>query len=194
MVIDLPKEEDQDKIDEEYRRRFGYQLDDFERNPIYRETIRLWMTDYLRMAKLLEEQVGYEKAIELVRKHRAETGTEIGKRYKKQAEEKGITNPILALLEGYKGDWAITQPYTWIELYPNAKNPTKMIFRLKCYVGDNWKTSGDPKDLEYGAALCDTDYTISRAIHPKLKAERPRTMWRGDKYCEWVWTLDQVKS
>jgi len=189
--LDVKEREDQERFLKEYRARFGPNLDEYERNPLYKHTIRNFLNDWLGMCHLLEEQVGFEKAKALIKEQRKKVGTAVGKRYKELMKEKGLTNPLLALHEGYGKDWAINESVVWYEFFPNAINPKKIVLRMRCHVGDVWMGSGDPKDIEYGTLLCDTDYYIAPAIDPRITMKRPCTSFLGDKYCIWVWELKE---
>jgi hypothetical protein len=175
----------------EYRKRLGNEIDTYKSFNI-KQLNYMWLRDRLWFVKQLIADFGREEAKKKLEGLIDQKALEIGSRYKKWAEEKSITNPILAALNGYCYDWPWIAPSWWHNFFPDEKNPTYLIWRLECLIGDFWKEQ-PPEYREFGLIFCDVDVKLVRHIDPRLTLERVNTMYsvKGDMcpYCKFVVTL-----
>lgn len=176
-----------------YRAKLGNEIEAY-RTFNMKQVNYMWLRDRLWFIKQLIEDFGREGARKKLEGLIDQKALEIGSRYKKWAEEKGITNPILAAMSGYTYDWPWIAPSWWLTYFPDEKNPTHLIWRLVCLIGDFWKEQ-PPEYREFGLIFCDVDKKVVRNVDPRLSLERINTIYSVEgntcPYCKFVVTVSK---
>jgi hypothetical protein len=176
-----------------YRSKLGKQIDAYREFAI-KQLNFMWLRDRLWFVKQLVKDLGRAEAKKRLEALIDEKAAEIGTRYKRWGEEKGITNPLLVALDGYKFDWPWIAPSWWHVYYPDEQNPTEVEWRLVCHIGEFWKEQ-PPEYREFGLCFCDVDVKLVRHIDPRLTLERPQTQYSVDgcknyEYCKFVMRIN----
>ena len=181
-----------EEIFKEYQGRLGKEIRAYRSYNINQINF-MWLRDRLWFIKQLVADFGMEEAKIKLAGLIDQKALEIGTRYKKWAQDQGITNPILAVVNGYSHDWPWIWPSVWLRYYPDDKDPSHLIQRLTCFIGDFWKEQ--PLEYrEFGRIMCDVDKKLARHIDPRLTLEVPNYVYalKGEEachYCKFVWTL-----
>ena len=182
----------------EYQEELGGALEAYNAD-VFKKLNDMWLRDRLWFVKQLIADFGREAAKIKLEKLIDQKAEEIGTRYKGWAKDKGITNPILATMNGYFIDWPWIAPSWWLKYAPDEKNPTQLIWRLDCHIGDFWREYA-PEYQDFGIIFCDVDKKLVPHVHPGLSLERPMLAYHppkedvdydcvyGCEYCKFVLT------
>lgn len=155
----------------EYQQKLGKELEQYNSFAI-KQLNYMWLRDRLWFVKQLIADFGREQAKKKLEGLIDQKAEEIGTRYKRWAQEKGIRNPILAAMHGYSTDWPRIAPSWWLTYYPDKENPTRLIWRLDCRIGDFWREHA-PEYQQFDLIFCEVDNKLVRQIDPGLTLERP---------------------
>lgn len=189
----VAEDPDPDSMYQIYRSTLGRQIDAY-REFATRQLNFMWLRDRLWFVKQLIKDFGRAEAKRKLESLIDEKAEEIGTRYRRWGLERGIQNPILVALHGYKVDWPWIAPSWWHVYYPDEANPQEVEWRLVCHIGDFWKEQ--PAEYrEFGLCFCDVDVKLVRHIDPRLTLERPQTQYSVDgcknyEYCKFVMRIN----
>ncbi len=155
----------------EYQEELGGALEAYNAD-VFKKLNDMWLRDRLWFVKQLIADFGREAAKIKLEKLIDQKAEEIGTRYKGWAKDKGITNPILATMNGYFIDWPWIAPSWWLKYAPDEKNPTQLIWRLDCHIGDFWREYA-PEYQDFGIIFCDVDKSSSGTSTPACRSSDP---------------------
>ena len=185
MHFDVAGDKDPVRSFEEYGSQLGKQIDAYREFSI-KQLNYMWLRDRLWFVKQLIEDFGRVEAKKKLERLIDKKAEEIGTRYRRWALEKGIKNPILMALNGYRYDWPWIAPSWWFNFHPDEENPQQLEWRLVCHIGDFWKEQ-PPEYREFGLCFCDVDVKLAPHVDPSLTLQRPQTIYSidGSKSCEY---------
>lgn len=180
----------------EYQARLGNEISAYKAYNI-KQLNYMWLRDRLWFVKQLIADHGREKAERKLEELIDQKALEIGSRYKRWAQGVGITNAILALRHGILYDWPWISPSWWFRYYPDDRNPTHLVLRLVCHIGDFWNEQ-QREYREFGRIFCDVDKKITQHIDPRLTLDVVNYIYSVDSdetcpYCKFVWTINSNK-
>lgn len=194
MYFQVMEDKDPIKTYAEYRLKLGREIDVYKEFSI-KQLNYMWLRDRLWFVKQLIQDFGRVEAKKKLESLIDKKAEEIGTQYRRWGLEKGIKNPILMIINGYKYDWPWIAPSWWLNYYPDEKNPKELEFRLVCLIGDFWKEQ-PPEYREFGLCFCDVDPKLAPHIDPRLTLERPQTIYNVDhskdcEYCKFVIRINE---
>ena len=141
--------------------------------------------DILLMAGILIDQVGLEKAKELVYKARYDFFYERGR---KAAEERGNPKDVGSVADWYFTKQAATKakPYVLNEIGGEERTKTKYVSRplQVCYLAEALLKYGDPETLQVAEARCCHDVAALQGFSPHLNIGWPKSFFKGDGCCQ----------
>jgi hypothetical protein len=194
MYFQVAEDKDPVKTYAEYRSKLGKEIDAYREFSI-KQINYMWLRDRLWFIKQLIEDFGRAEAKKKLEALIDKKAEEIGTRYRKWAIEKGIKNPILMIMNGYKYDWPWIAPSWWLNYYPDEKDPKELEWRLVCLIGDFWKEQL-PEYREFGLCFCDVDVKLAPHVDSRLTLERPQTIYSVDgiktcEYCKFILRINK---
>ncbi len=163
-------------------------MERFSREEIIEFEASLRAKDMFRLAKILIEQLGREKAKEIYER-------EIYSIYNKQGREAAekLGNP--SDLDTYLNVWAVEAMASIPAVQPPIiTERTENMVRwgvTHCYYGDAYRKIGDPVTFEVIKSRCCHDIAWTHGFNPKIRIERTKFLLDGDDMCEWKCVLEQ---
>lgn len=130
---------------------------------------------HLSYAKTLVEELGEEKARQLIMRAIKDYGTRIGEQVKAGVAAQGLQNEPA----NYKEDLPLYGMYDKTELV--EVNGEKRVRIYGCVMGGLWNELGK-SDL--GCLYCYVDPAKYMAFNPDFKLIHTKAVTRGDEYCE----------
>ena len=131
-------------------------------------------------AKALIEEVGKERALEILKKGWSESWLD------------GLNRGIGDLPEAERftafGKWMMDRSASnpWMEVI--EAGPKRVAIKItRCTTYDACKNKGLP---ELCHAYCDSDFVSAPMIHPKVKMIRDKELARGADHCNHVWVME----
>ncbi len=155
---------------------------ELEKNLTYRQLLQRQYFNTIVFGKLLKQELGDEKAIELIKKLSNKSSIERGKIQAKQFAE----NSLQAFVKQFK------DPNTYKNvLTKEVVEDTENAFELKvteCLWAEVFRER-DAGDIGF-AWICYGDYGWPQGFNPKLRMIRDKTLMQGHPYCNhrYVWT------
>lgn len=146
---------------------------------IYEEFLREICTRMVCLAKELEQVLGREKALEIIRKGNERGLVELTR--KRLTEIKSIKN-----FEDFKAYWKeeMKSPLLSNIVTGTISEETqeKIVSHItECMWAKTFKEM-NARDLGY-VMCCQPDFATGRVYHPKIKFRRTKTLMQGDGYC-----------
>ena len=137
----------------------------------------------LAIAKELEKTMGKQKVIELIKK----VGEKFALEQAKQMTENATIDTFEDFLKFFEKS---SEEYWWNKL--NIDEPavitenSRKVNTVGCIHADIWRDWGEP---EYGYAYhCHQDFAFIKAMFPKIKFERTKSLMMGDEHCNYSYT------
>ena len=147
----------------------------------YRRIARMQNRSFIRFARFLQEELGRERVIELIRK---QTDQRLLEQAKKDLQRLGNSN--------FKSYISIFRdPRMLAGLNMEIIEDTDTVFEFKvtdCLAAESFLVH-QAGDIGY-AAVCWGDYIWARTFNPKIKLIRDKTLMQGQAFCNhrYVWT------
>ena len=169
---------DENKLILQAEHKFDAEL---ERKITYRQLFQRQYYNIIVFGKLLKQELGDEKAIELIKKLSNKSSIERGKR---QAQQLGV-NSLQAFVKQFRDP----EPYKHT-LTKEVVEDTEKAFELKvteCLWADAFRNQ-DAGDIGF-AWICYGDYGWPQGFNPQLKMVRDKTLMQGHDCCNhrYVW-------
>ena len=146
----------------------------------YIERVKIQSEILLPLFRRLREEVGKERASELLRSAVQEYAESLGKAVSR-ANEGTSLEKLQTLMPGFvAGDALEVEP-----LVNDAKELSLNVRR--CEYAKYFHSLGEP---EFGAMItCEVDPPMTEAIGSDLSLERTQTIMRGASHCDFRWKL-----
>ena len=143
----------------------------------------LRFTEAVKYAKLLVDQIGEEKAYEILDKNSIEEGKEYGKELMKD-------RPLLASVADLSEFWhrLYSEPFWDKCLEVEYLDESDNYFRYnvkKCIWAHTFSKLG-ASELGYHT-MCMGDYGIATGLSPYVTLKRSKTLMQGDDCCDFAW-------
>ena len=137
----------------------------------------------LCFAKALIEELGKEKALDLIKKGWVKVGTNNQNRRFAGVPLDPPEGRMKALAEVFKNA-AASRP----EVKVVEATPKRVAIEIsRCLTYDVCKAQGVPEVCQM---YCDSDHIVAPVIHPKIKLVRDKVIAYGDDYCNHTWVLE----
>ena len=155
---------------------------DVETTLTFRQLFQRMYFNTIVFGKLLKEEFGNEKAIELIKKLIYKGMIENGKRYAQTTEN----NSLQTFVKMFKDPNRFKNHLT-----KKIVEDTEKTFELKvteCIWADIFLKQ-NAGDIGF-AWVCYGDYALPQGFNPKIKMVRDKTLMEGDTYCNhrYIWT------
>ena len=138
----------------------------------------------LCFAKALIEEIGKEKALEIIKKGWVNVGIKsINNRLN------GVPlSPPEGRLEAF-GEFFRKAADSRPEIKLVEASPRRVAIEIsRCLTYDACKAQGLPEVCQM---YCDSDYIVASEIHPKVKMVRDKVIAYGDNLCNHTWILEE---
>ena len=147
----------------------------------YLERVKIQSEILLPLFRLLREELGKERACELLRSAVREYATSLGESISAQNEGTSLEK-MKAAVPTFTADNAL-------EVEPIANTDKEFSVNVRrCKYAEYFKSIGEP---EFGAMLtCEIDPPMTEAIGSDLTLERKQTIMSGASHCDFRWHLD----
>jgi hypothetical protein len=176
-----------EKVAKDQREKVERQLRDADPVKLCEELSTSRAQDILLMARILIDQVGLEKAKELVYKARYDSAYKKGR---KAAEAKGNPKDIDSIVDWYFLKQAATKdkPYVLKGKGFEVKTETKFVSEplAICYLGEALVKYGDPETVQVAEARCCHDIAALNGFNPDIKVEWTKSYFHGDGCCQFA--------
>jgi hypothetical protein len=147
----------------------------------YRKLVAMRQRSFIQFARFLQEELGKERVIELIKK---QTDQQLMEQAKKDLKRLGKSD--------FKSYISIFRdPRMLASLNMEIIQDTDKVFEIKvtdCLAAEAFLPQ-KAGDIGY-AAVCWGDYIWASGFNPKIKLIRDKTLMQGHKYCnhKYIWT------
>jgi L-2-amino-thiazoline-4-carboxylic acid hydrolase len=152
----------------------------------WREYFNLRFADASKYAKLLIDELGEEKAYEILDKNALEEGKEYGKEWMSKRNPLTSKDDISDFFHGLYSEpfWDKCLEVEYLESDDCFKyNVTKCIWAY------TFSKLGAP---EFGFhTMCMGDYGIAKGLSPHVTLKRSKTLMQGDDCCDFSWYWEE---
>ena len=132
------------------------------------------------LAKVLLEELGQEKALEIMEKAWIKYGTDSMNR---RLEGIPSEDRLKAL-----GEWFKEQGATRSDLKIVEATPKRVCIEIsQCPTYEVYVKHGLPEICQ---KYCDSDYVVAKTIHPKVRLVRDKEIAYGADYCNHCWIME----
>ena len=147
----------------------------------YLERVKIQTEILLPLFRRLREELGNERACELVRSAVREYAKSLGEAISAQNEGTPLEK-LQAVVPAFSAG-------NTLEIEPIANTDKELSLNVRrCKYAEYFKSLGEP---EFGAMLtCEIDPPMTEAISSDLTLERTQTIMRGGSHCDFRWKLD----
>ena len=147
------------------------------------EYFKLRFTDTAKYVKLLIEQLGEEKAYQILDQNALEEGIEIGKEFMIYRNPLTSKDDLVCFWKDVYSDpfWG-----SCLELqYADESGDCFKVNVTKCIWAHTFSKLG-ATDLGFHT-MCMGDYGIAEGISPHVTLKRSKTLMQGDDHCDFAW-------
>jgi len=147
------------------------------------EFFKLRLTDTAKYAKLLIDQLGEEKAYQILNQHAIEEGKEYGKDLVKNRKPVSSKDDLSDFFHDLYSDpfWDSCLDVEYLE---ESEDCVKINIK-KCIWAHTFKNL-DASDLGFHT-MCMGDYGIAKGLSSNVSLKRTKTLMQGDDHCDFVW-------
>ena len=139
----------------------------------------------LLLVRELEKILGKEKTLKLVAEIRAREKTQDWSEWAK-------THPMTCFkdfVKLFESDVASLYSHANIDEPAVYTENSRSVKTVGCLFADTWRSWG-ASDVGY-AYNCSTDFPTTKALSPKLRLERIKTLMQGDDCCDFKFVWDE---
>jgi hypothetical protein len=152
------------------------------------EYFALRFTDAATYSKLLIEQIGEEKAYEILDRYALEEGKEFGKELMKDRKTLTSKEDLVDFFHDLYSEpfWDMCLEIEYLDELSDCfkYNVTKCIWA---------HTFSMLNACDFGFhTMCMGDYGIAKGISPKVTLKRSKTLMRGDDCCDFTWYWEEA--
>ena len=146
----------------------------------YLERVKIQSEILLPLFQRLRDEMGNERASELLRAAVNEYATTLGTTVSETADGTSL-DKLRTLMPVFTAADAL-------EIEPIADTETELTINVRgCKYAEYFRSIGEP---EFGAMLtCEVDPPMTDAIGSDLKLERSQTIMSGGSHCDFSWKL-----
>ncbi|MDA0823962.1 MAG: L-2-amino-thiazoline-4-carboxylic acid hydrolase [Proteobacteria bacterium] len=146
----------------------------------YLERVKIQSEILLPLYRRLRDELGAERAAELLRASVREYASALGKAVR-ESEQGTSLDKLRSLMPAFAASGAL-------EVEPLADNPREFLLNVRrCGYAEYFRSLGES---EFGAMLtCEIDPPITEAIGDDLSLKRTQTIMSGGDHCDFRWRL-----
>ncbi|MFT4561667.1 MAG: hypothetical protein ACI9BW_001409 [Gammaproteobacteria bacterium] len=146
----------------------------------YLERVKIQSEILLPLYRRLRDELGGERAAELLRASVREYASALGKSVADNEQGTSL-DKMRSLMPSFAAGGAL-------EIEPIADNATELLINVRrCGYAEYFRSLGEP---EFGAMLtCEIDPPITQAIGDDLSLQRTQTIMSGGDHCDFRWKL-----
>lgn len=144
---------------------------------------RFRFSHYARLMKLLRDEIGQGKFMEMLQNAAAKLGAEYGKSQAESVENNDLASYI-AIPEESKRFWE----HVCTEEVIESSEFRHEVRITECLWAKTFRDA-DAADIGY-ASICHPDFAMTEGYNPKLKLVRTKTLMQGDDCCNHCWVME----
>ena len=145
----------------------------------YLERVKIQSEILLPLYRRLRDEIGEQRAAELLRASVKEYATNLGQSVADSAQGSSL-DKLRTLMPSFSANA--------LQIEPLVDNETEFTLNVRgCKYAEHFKSLGE---TDFGAMLtCDVDPPLTEAIGSDLTLDRTETIMSGGKQCDFKWKL-----
>lgn len=146
----------------------------------YFERVKIQCEILLPLYRRLRQEIGEERAAELLRDAVQEYGTGMGKTIAGASDG--------SPLDKLRGLWPVLEAQNALQVEKLADDDNEFSVNIRgCKYAEFFKEIGEP---EFGAMItCEVDPPLTEGLGDNLEMERTQTIMKGSAHCDFRWRI-----